>query len=53
MEIIQDLGTSDNPQERYWINQCLEGLIEKGLWEWNYIDRICVEADIIQDIGKS
>lgn len=51
-KIIQDLGTSDNPQERYWINQCLEGLIEKGLWEWNYIDRICVEADIIQDIGK-
>jgi hypothetical protein len=51
-KIIQDLGTSDNPQERYWINQCLKGLIEKGLWEWNYIDRICVEADIIQDIGK-
>lgn len=22
------------------------------MWEWNYIDRICVEADIIQDIGK-
>ena len=51
-KIIQDLGTSDNLQERYWINQCLEGLIEKGLWEWNYIDRICIEADIIQDIGK-
>lgn len=51
-KIIQELGTSDNPQERYWINQCLEGLFEKNLWKWNYIDRICIEADIIKYIGE-
>lgn len=51
-KIIKQLGCSENPQERYWINQCLEALMEKGLWAENYIDRICIEADIISDIGK-
>ena len=51
-KIIKQLGESDNIQERYWINQCLEGLKNKQLWEWNYIDRICIEADIILDIGN-
>ena len=50
-KIIKQLGYSDNPQERYWINQCLEALEEKGLWENDYLDRICIEADIILDIG--
>ena len=44
---------SDNIQERYWINQCLEGLINKGLFnEDEYIDRIETEADIIKVIGE-
>ena len=51
-KIIKQLGESDNIQERYWINQCLEGLKNKQLWEQNYIDRICIEADIILDIGN-
>ena len=45
------LRKSDNIQERYWINECLQALIDKGLWEDEYIDRIETEADIIQFIG--
>lgn len=50
---IKCLLLSDNIQERYWINQCLEGLINKGLFnEDEYIDRIETEADIIKVIGE-
>lgn len=51
-KIIKELGCSDNLQERYWINQCLQGLMDKGLWNEEYIDRICIEADVIKDIGS-
>ncbi len=50
-KIIKELGCSLNIQERYWINQCLEALVERGLWNSDYIDRICIEADIIKYIG--
>lgn len=50
--IIKELGTSNEPQERYWINQCLAGLINKGLWKEEYITRICEEADVIKYIGN-
>lgn len=30
---IKSLLLSDNPQERYWINQCLEVLFEKEPWK--------------------
>ena len=49
---IKYLLTSDNVQERYWINQCLDGLIEKGLWDWDYINRIEIEAAVIKKIGE-
>lgn len=50
---IKSLLLSDNIQERYWINQCLEGLINKGLFnEDNYISRIEIEADIIKTISE-
>lgn len=50
---IKYLLLSDNIQERYWINQCLEGLINKGLFNRDgYIDRIETEADIIKTISE-
>ena len=49
--IIKSLLLSDEPQERYWINECLDALIDKGLWKDDYIQRIEVEADVIRDIG--
>ena len=49
---IKSLLLSDEIQERYWINECLNALIEKGLWKDDYIQRIEVEADVIRDIGR-
>lgn len=47
------LRKSENDQERYWINQCLEGLIEKGLHDKEeYIQRLETEARIIKIIGE-
>ena len=48
---IKSLLLSDEIQERYWINECLNALLDKGLWSENYLDRIEIEADIIRDIG--
>jgi DNA polymerase-3 subunit alpha len=41
-----------NNQERYWINQCLEGLYNKNLVKDNYIERIEIEADVIKTVGE-
>lgn len=49
---IKSLLLSDNIQERYWINQCLEGLLEKDLFNEEYISRIETEADIIKTISE-
>ena len=49
---IKSLLLSDNPQERYWINQCMEGLLNKGLFNDEYISRIETEADIIKTISE-
>ena len=48
---IKDLLLSDDIQERYWINECLNGLIEKDLWNEEYISRIEIEADILRFIS--
>jgi len=49
---IKSLLLSDDIQERYWINECLNGLIDKDLWKYEYISRIETEADIIKYIGS-
>lgn len=41
-----------NTQEKYWINQCLEGLYEKNLVNEKYLQRIETEADVIKTIGE-
>ena len=51
--IIAELLRSPNIQERYWINECLNALIEKGLnTNHKYLERIEIEADIIKYIGE-
>ena len=50
--IIDSLLNSDEIQERYWINECLKGLREKGLFKTEYLARIETEADVIKDIGE-
>ena len=51
--ILADLFLSDNIQERYWVNQCFEALIEKniGLNEI-YLARLEEEARIKKVIGE-
>ena len=50
--VIKSLCFSDEIQERYWVNECLNGLKEKGLWNSDYLDRLEIEADIIKYIGE-
>ena len=50
--ILRSLFISDNIQERYWVNQCFNSLIEKGLNESNYLERLEIEADVIKTIGE-
>lgn len=49
---IRELLISDNPQERYWINECISKLCDMGL-DGNsaYAERLEIEADVIKFIG--
>lgn len=51
--ILKSLFLSKNVQERYWINECFKGLIEKdiGLDE-RYLDRLEEEARVKRIIGE-
>lgn len=50
--ILNKLFQSDNIQERCWINECWESLINKGLDDkQEYINRLEIEADVIDYIG--
>ena len=49
---IDALLCSEEIQERYWINECLQGLKEKDLYNTTYLSRIETEADIIKYIGE-
>ena len=48
---ISYLLNSDNIQERFWINECLNALEEKILYNRQYLERIEIEADVIKFIG--
>ncbi len=50
---IQNLLISDDVQERYWINECLKALHEKDLYNFEYLYRLEIEADIIKHIGNN
>ena len=57
--ILCSLLMSDNPQERYWVNECYMSLLEK-MYNKSisddkleiYLSRLETEADIIKDIGE-
>lgn len=48
---LRQLLISDEIQERYWVNECLTALIQKGLFNDEYLLRLETEADIIKHIG--
>lgn len=45
------LFSSENDQERYWVNECWNSLINKNLLKKEYIERLEIEADIIKTVG--
>ena len=49
---LSELFMSDDIRERYWINECYNALIDKGLLTEEYLDRLEIEADVIKYIGK-
>ena len=46
------LYESDNPQERYWINQCIDKLKELNKFNDKYLSRLEEEADVQKTIGE-
>jgi len=49
---LSELFVSDDIRERYWINECYNALIDKGLLTEEYLDRLEIEADVIKYIGE-
>ena len=50
---LHELLISDNIQERYWVNECINKLSEMGLDENpEYAQRLEIEADVIKYIGN-
>lgn len=45
------LFSSDNEQERYWVNQCCDELKNRKLSNEKYYQRLETEADIIKTVG--
>ena len=51
--ILTELFDSDNIQERYWVNQCFEALIDKGIGlKEEYLKRLEEEARVKKVIGE-
>ena len=52
-KVLKELCVSDNIQERYWVNQCLEKLRELNLInDARYLDRLEEEARVKKIIGE-
>ena len=49
---LNNLLMSDEIQERYWINECINKLTQMNLMNEEYLSRLEIEADIIVDIGS-
>ena len=51
--ILNGLFMSDNVQERYWVNQCFQALIDKGIGlKEEYLKRLEEEARVKKVIGE-
>lgn len=46
------LFMSDNRQERYWVNECYNALIEKNIADCKHFERLEIEAKVIKTIGE-
>lgn len=46
------LYQSDEPQERYWVNQCVDNLKDKNLFNDEYLSRLEEEARVHKIVGE-
>lgn len=49
---LSKLYNSDNPQERYWVNECVDQLEKRNLTDEKYLARLEEEADTMDYVGK-
>lgn len=49
---LYQLFTSDNIQERYWVNECFNALEEKRLVNATYLNALETEARVIKVVGE-
>ena len=50
--ILDDMYNSDNVVERYWVNECVNKLMEIGHLDTQYLSRLEEEADIKRTISE-
>ena len=50
--VLKSLYESENIQERYWVNECIEALKKKELTKKEYYERLEIEANVIKIIGE-
>lgn len=51
-KVLDSLYESDNPQERYWVNYCVDKLKEIDKFNDIYLSRLEEEADVQKTIGE-
>lgn len=51
-KVLDSLYESDNPQERYWVNYCVDKLKEIDKFNDTYLSRLEEEADIKKYMGE-
>lgn len=51
-EYLDKMYNSDNDQERYWVNYCVDKLKEKNIYNKTYLQELNEEARVQQVIGK-
>lgn len=50
--VLYNLAISNNIQEKYWVSECLNALVNKNLWNGKYLERLEIEAKVIKTIGE-
>lgn len=50
--VLYSLIISNNVQEKYWVSECLNALVNKNLWNGKYLERLEIEAKVIKTIGE-
>ena len=51
--IMYSMLLSEDKYERYWVHECIKKLIEKNLYNEEYLSRLEYEADIKKTIGEA